>query len=100
MVLPSEGTSVAIMEAMSVGIPVIATAVGGNIELLEGENGILLPENSTATELAKAFEHFCENPKMVKVLRENSRKHWEKNYAAGKNYLLLAEHLAGLLAEG
>ena len=43
-ILPSffEGISIAMLEAMSVGLPVIASRVGGNIELIEdGRNGFL-----------------------------------------------------------
>ena len=40
----SEGLSYSILEAMSVGLPVVATSVGGNVELiLENETGHLVP---------------------------------------------------------
>ncbi|MFH0926892.1 MAG: glycosyltransferase [bacterium] len=40
----SEGLSNAILEAMSMGIPVVANAVGGNLELIEDNvNGFLVP---------------------------------------------------------
>lgn len=40
----TEGMSNAILEAMSSGLPVIATAVGGNLDLIEpGRNGTLVP---------------------------------------------------------
>lgn len=45
-ILPSrlEGMSNAIVEAMAVGLPVIARAVGGNLEIVvDGETGILTP---------------------------------------------------------
>ena len=45
-VLPSlgEGISNTILEAMATGLPVIATRVGGNVELVhEGETGYLIP---------------------------------------------------------
>jgi len=49
MVLPSrrEGLPLAILEAMSVGCPVVASAISGNAELIsQGENGYLFePEN-------------------------------------------------------
>jgi len=47
-VLPSatEGMSIALLEAMSVGIPVIATAVGGTPDVINhGKNGWLIPPN-------------------------------------------------------
>jgi glycosyltransferase involved in cell wall biosynthesis len=44
--LPSriEGLSQALLEAMSLGVPVIASAAGGNAELVHpGETGLLVP---------------------------------------------------------
>jgi len=39
----NEGLSNAIMEAMAARLPVVATRVGGNPELLEGGRGVLVP---------------------------------------------------------
>ena len=39
----SEGFSLALLEAMAVGLPVIATEVGANKDMLEGHGGILIP---------------------------------------------------------
>ncbi|WP_026962860.1 glycosyltransferase family 4 protein [Alicyclobacillus herbarius] len=57
VVLPSlhEGIPVALMEAMSCGVPVIATAVGGTPELVRDGAGILVPPKD-ATSLADAME--------------------------------------------
>ncbi len=53
----SEGLPVSIMEAMSYGIPVIATNVGGNCEIVYHEkNGILLNNNPQKEEIAQALK--------------------------------------------
>lgn len=41
----SEGIPVSIMEAISFGIPIIATNVGGNAEIVNDETGVLIPVN-------------------------------------------------------
>lgn len=51
----TEGTSIALLEAIAAGTPVVATAVGGNPEVLdEGKAGLLVPERDHAA-LAKAL---------------------------------------------
>jgi colanic acid/amylovoran biosynthesis glycosyltransferase len=46
------------MEAMSVGIPAIATDVGGTSELVNEYVGMLLPASITPTELARKIALF------------------------------------------
>ena len=89
----SEGLSLALMEALSMGIPLIATRVGGNIELMSNENGILLPQSASAVDLADAFQYFIENPKEIEQWRINSRLCWEKHFNATKNFSLLSQYL-------
>lgn len=63
-VLPSlsEGISNTLLEAMATGIPVLATAVGGNVELLDpGVTGDLFKPGDI-DQLATAMEHYIENP--------------------------------------
>ena len=54
----TEGIPVSIMEAMSFGIPVIATAVGGTPEIVNNENGYLLSKDPSAKELAEVIQNF------------------------------------------
>ena len=64
LVLPSfrEGLSNAILEAMSAGTPVVATSVGGNVELLQnGKTGLLYPSNDHEA-LAHHLSQLMENP--------------------------------------
>lgn len=65
-VLPSlaEGSSNTILEAMATGLPVVATAVGGNTELVRpGFTGILVPPKSPEL-MAAAIADYCRIPDM------------------------------------
>ena len=53
----SEGLPVSIMEAMSYGIPVIATDVGGSREIVKHKkNGLIISANATKEEVAEAIK--------------------------------------------
>lgn len=67
-VLPSlgEGISNTVLEAMASALPVVATAVGGNFELvMPNETGVLVPPND-AEALASALEQYLESPELRK----------------------------------
>lgn len=83
----TEGVPVSIMEAMSFGIPVIATDVGGNSEIVTGENGHLLSADPSANEVKEAIGFFVKlsNEERQRYIK-NSRKTWEENYNALFNY--------------
>lgn len=85
----SEGTPVAVMEAISCGIPIVATGVGGNKEIVTEQNGILLPENPTPTEIAQAILEIQKHP----TKREGSLQTWQSQYNADKNYSDFSERL-------
>ena len=51
----SEGVPVSIMEAQSAGIPVIATAVCGTPELVNENDGLLLPADPEPVDVAAAL---------------------------------------------
>ncbi|HBX71114.1 MAG TPA: hypothetical protein DEH25_17485 [Chloroflexi bacterium] len=57
-----EGISLAILEAMAAGLPVIATDVGGNPEVVvDGETGVLVPPRNPQA-LAGAILQLAANP--------------------------------------
>ena len=65
-VLPSraEGISNTILEAMATGLPVVATRVGGNLELVEhGVTGMLIPPGDPG-KMAKSLFSFVEDASM------------------------------------
>lgn len=62
----SEGQSLALMEAMAAGLPIVASRVGGNPELLrENETGLLF-EAGDAEDLASKLNVFLEKPETGK----------------------------------
>ena len=83
----SEGIPVSIMEAMSFGIPCIATDVGGTREIVKDSNGYLLSDGYKIEEVANIIKHFAAMPKnQVEEYRKNARDFWNEYYNADKNY--------------
>lgn len=83
-----EGLPVAIMEAASFSIPIIATDVGGVSEIvLDGRNGWLLSNRLSGVELAKAIERWIDYPEHDKQqFGLKSRRIVEERFCAKKNY--------------
>lgn len=81
-VLPSrmEGLPLAVLEAMSHGLPIVTTRIGGNPEVVtDGEHGLLVPiEDPDA--LAAALVRIAENPDLRRTLGEAGRKRVEKEF--------------------
>lgn len=66
-VLPSqaEGISNTILEAMASGLPVVATKVGGNPELVNAEQTGLLPAAQDPQALANALARYVDEPALI-----------------------------------
>lgn len=69
----SEALSFAILEAMNCGLPIIATKVGGNIEIIQQSNCGILVDYNNAKEMAKAMKTLINNPTVCKKYSNNSR---------------------------
>ena len=83
----SEGLPVALMEAASFGVPLVATAVGGNPEIVDDANGTLLPPNPSPGEVAQALLDFIVlDARRRGAMREASRGTWERKFSAARNY--------------
>lgn len=84
----SEGLPVSMMECMSLGIPVIATNVGGVNEIVNANNGFLMDKDVSPsmlkTYIAKAFSL---TDKEYNYMRQEARKTWEMKFNAHKNYM-------------
>ncbi|HEY9103462.1 TIGR03088 family PEP-CTERM/XrtA system glycosyltransferase [Chitinimonas sp.] len=82
-VLPSlaEGVSNTILEAMASGLPVIATRVGGNAELMiEGESGLLVP-SADVPAMAQAILHYAQHPELAHRAGEVGRAEVERRFS-------------------
>jgi len=85
----SEGMSNTILEAMASGIPVVATAVGGNVELVvDGETGVLVQPNDPNV-LAGAVVELLANQSLRLKMGELGRRRVEECFsleAMTRNY--------------
>jgi glycosyltransferase involved in cell wall biosynthesis len=85
-VLPSrwEGFGLVLLEAMSVGTPIVATKVGGIPEIIEdGKDGILVePENPE--ELAKAILRLLSDVNLRSLISSNAYKKVKEEYSIEK----------------
>lgn len=70
----------ALLEAMACGLPVVATAKGGNAEvLIDGFNALVIPpENPEAC--ARAVRRLLDDPSLRETLRTNARKTIEERF--------------------
>nr|WP_288788526.1 glycosyltransferase [uncultured Blautia sp.] len=95
----SEGIPVSIMEAMSFGIPCLATDAGGTGELVENEKGgVLIPVSSTAEQIKDEVVKIIKmDKKSYKTMRERSRQQWMKKFSANVNYVQMKEILKELM---
>ena len=83
----SEGIPVSIMEALSAGIPVVATNVGGTSEAVNDKNGFLIPAEFDCGNVAGIIDNYLNSPNSDQnVYRQNAYDFWKENYEAGKNY--------------
>ncbi|EST90320.1 hypothetical protein T233_00623 [Vagococcus lutrae LBD1] len=78
----SEGVPVSIMEAMSYGIPIIATDVGGTREIVKNKvNGYLIKKDFSNEELLRIIMKYCATNSSEKIeIRNKSFEIWN-NYS-------------------
>lgn len=81
-VLPSltEGTPNSIVEAMSHGVPVIASAVGGIPDVVTKDSGALVPPGDSAA-LAEAITLLAEDERLRRRMGQSERERYEKLFS-------------------
>ena len=91
----SEGIPVAIMEAISCGIPVIATDVGGTKEIVSEKNGFLISANPSPEQIADALLSCWDAPG---ERRAGSLEASMQEYGAQQNYSDFVQRLVRIRA--
>jgi colanic acid/amylovoran biosynthesis glycosyltransferase len=81
----SEGVPVSVMEAMSFGIPVIATNVGGTSEIVSERTGLLINADFTPEYLAGKILELSQRNDLPEI-RAAARKEWEEKSMAENIY--------------
>lgn len=93
----SEGAPVSIMEAMSYGIIIVATDVGGTRELVD-DNGYLLTANPTPEEIGDVLLQVAlSETEVVQSMQKRTRRKWENLFNANKNAECLSREMLTLL---
>lgn len=85
----NEGVPVSIMEALSCDIPIVATNVGGNSEIVTEETGCLVSANPKPEEVANAITSLLQRS-------YKPRAFWNSHYNASVNYEAFASFLSNL----
>ena len=82
----SEGLPVSIMEAISYGIPVIATDVGGTSEIVSEKDGFLISANPEIQEIRNCIKKYSElSTEKKELLKKNAKSIWKEKFDADKN---------------
>lgn len=92
--LPSltEGTSMTLLESMSLGLPAVVTQVGGNPEIVDHDRTGLVIAVDDGPELAKALRSLLQNPARRQQLGSAARQTFDRQFAAN----IMAERYATL----
>lgn len=79
----TEGIPVSMMEAISSGVPVLSTDVGGVKEIVTKESGVLIPKDFQQQDFNNALDKVLSSGK---PLSQSAYAFYKQNYDAEKNY--------------
>ncbi|MDQ3108564.1 MAG: glycosyltransferase [Bacteroidota bacterium] len=89
----AEGIPVSLMEAISFGIPVMATDVYGNPEVANEQTGFTLAFDSTNESIAGIIDDFAGDHVRQQQVRSSARNFYSLHFNAQKNYQEFAADL-------
>ena len=90
----NEGLPYTMIEAISFGIPLMATDVGGCSEICNDSTGIIIEKNFESEQVANEILKFKKSPKNSLAFRNEVRNYWNENFNAEKNYRTFYKELS------
>jgi len=78
----TEGTSMTLLEAMSLEIPSVATHVGGNPEIIENGTTGILTEPDSSKSFAEALEKLCQDGPTRKSMGSAAQQRFMERFSA------------------
>jgi glycosyltransferase involved in cell wall biosynthesis len=90
-----EGVPVALMEAASFGIPLLATDAGGVKELVDTRTGVLWPVDIAPEEVARWLDSTAMDALRTSEFRAGVRAAWQEQFEAERAYGHIADLLLG-----
>jgi len=95
----SEGIPVSIMEAISYGIPILATDVGGVSEIVKQEVGELLEVDFSKEDFVTSLDTVLERLEFNQDSRRKIQSFWSTNFSADENYQQFVEEIKQIFPE-
>lgn len=89
------GNPIAVCEALSHGVPVIATDTTGLAEAVNDDCAVLLPLNPRSEEFVRGMLPYLESEPRYEAMREAARKRWTEKFDSGKLRREFYKHLQG-----
>lgn len=87
------GAPVALQEAASFGIPLLAADAGGVREIVTATTGVLLPHTPTPAMLAEQLDGWRSGPWCTPIARDGVRAYWRAHFFAEEVHGRLLEEL-------
>lgn len=76
----SEASNLSLLEGMSMGLPAIASDVGGNpLHIFDGENGLLVPRGDSLA-LARAASRLMDSPEELERMRRRALEIYQSRF--------------------
>jgi glycosyltransferase involved in cell wall biosynthesis len=96
----SEGMPLVVLEAWAAGVPVVASRVGGLVELIsDGKNGLLFGSGDELA-LSAALEQLLLRPELGRQMAEEGRRLVESQFGVRRMASVYAAHYQELLGLG